>query len=343
MSATQALRIASVTFIAAFGAATTACKESSISEVPVDVARIDFSTGSVSIDVGSTTTVTATPKSGSGKSLTARGVQFSSSNPSVVQVTPSGQTAQLTGVSAGSATVTATSGSANNSVSVTVTQPNITLNIENNLLSPVEISVNGSLIGTVGARPMGSATATAATFQIPHAPQFTLDWDLVRPVIQNTTIALGEAIGGRFEITTGSDTEFDFVVDNEIAGTIYFAPVITNNTAVRLLMGVNFGLSSENRCNCVVPENSTNIYFGYYEMTASSNVRGYADGSNYTGTYVFWTATQIMTNIQTLTGITPLLTNVTPSPGVPTVAGSVSAAVPVGIALPVRSAETMRR
>jgi hypothetical protein len=336
MPAMNAVRFASLALLASIGAALAGCKETSTSEVPVDVDRIDFGSGSISVEVGSTASVTAVPKSSSGNSLTARAVQFSSSNPSVLQVSASGQTAQLTGVTAGSATVTATSGGVSNTVSVTVTRPDLSVNVDNHLLSPIEISVNGTLIGTVPARPMTASVPTRRTFQIPGAAQFTLDWDLVRPTIPNTSVALGEQIGGRFEMTVGNETSFDFIVDNEIAGTFYFAPVVTNNTVARLLMLVNFGLASENRCNCVVSENSTNVYFGYYELFSNSEVRAYSDGSNYTGTYVFWTGAQINSAVQILTGITPLVTNVTPEPGTSAAQGDVSSIASPEMRLPVR-------
>jgi hypothetical protein len=337
MPAMNALRFASLALVASIAAGLAGCKETSVSEVPVEVDRIDFGSNSISVEVGSTASVTAVPKSSSGQSLTARTVQFSSSNPSVLQVTGSGQTAQLTGVAAGTASVTATSGSASNMVSVTVTRPDLALNVDNHLLSPIEVSVDGTVIGTVPARPIAAAVPTRRTFQIAGTPQFTLDWDLVRPTIPNSSVGLGEEVGGRFEMTVGNQTSFDFIVDNEIAGTVYFAPVITNNTVARLLMLVNFGLASENRCECVVSANSTNVYFGYYELFSNSEVRAYADGSNYTGTYVFWTGAQINAAAQMLTGITPLVTNITPEPGTSAAQGGVSIIASPELRLPVRA------
>lgn len=337
MSATPALRIASLGLLASLCALSTACKETSISEVPVDVVRIDLSASTVTVDVGSTASVTATPKSGSGQSLTARTVQFSSSNPSVAAVTASGNTVQITGASAGTATITATSGGVSGTVSVTVRIPNLTLNIENHLYSPVVITVNGSQLGQVGARTLNATQPTLRTFQIPGTAQFTLEWDLVRPVIQNTTTPIGEAMGGLFNVTVETSTTFDFAIDNDVGGTVYFAPLITNNTTARLLMGVNFGRAEENRCNCVVPAFSSDIYLGYYRLFPDTEIRGYNDGSNYTGNWVFWTGTQVNAAVGVLTGLAPLVTNVTPAPGGVAVPSLTSARMPAALNLPVRS------
>lgn len=333
----KSLRIAGLGLIAALSGNLAACKEAEISEVPVDVGRVDLSAGSFSVDVGSSVALTATPKSQSGKSLTARPVQFSSSNPSVAQVAGNGQSAQVTGISAGTAVVTATSGSASATANVTVILPNIVINIDNHLISPVTITVNSSVLGTVPARTVSATVPVRQTFQIPGTSQFTLDWDLVRPTIQNTNTPLGEQMGGRFDVTVTTQTTFDVTVDNEIAGTVYFAPVITNNTAARLLMAVNFDLSGENRCNCVVPANATSIYFGYYTLYSNSNVRGYVDGSNYTGGWVFWTAAQINAGMMPLSGVTPLVTNVAPGPGSSGVQGETGALSGSALAAPVRA------
>jgi hypothetical protein len=53
-------------------------------------------------------------------------------------------------------------------------------------------------------------------------------------------------------------------------------------------MGVNMGLQSENRCDCVVGASTQDIGLGYYFLFSNSNDRGYPTGSSYTGPYIFW-------------------------------------------------------
>src|SRR5690606_28561496 len=67
-----------------------------------------------------------------------------------------------------------------------------------------------------------------------------------------------------------------------------FRPTIVNSTATTLLMGVNEGLQSQNRCNCTVAAGSSGTSIGYYRLFSNSNVRAYNNGSGYTGGYIYW-------------------------------------------------------
>jgi hypothetical protein len=84
---------------------------------PAPVASVSLSTASASLQVGETTTLTATPKDASGNALTGRTVSFSSSNTAVASVTAAGT---LTGVAVGGATITATVESKTATVTVAV-------------------------------------------------------------------------------------------------------------------------------------------------------------------------------------------------------------------------------
>lgn len=97
-----------------------ACKETEITDVPVDVATIDVNPTSLTLQLGEVVQVSAVAKSASGRSLTARSVQWSSSNTSVAEVT---QTGTVTARGLGDATLTATSGTAAKEVPVTVRAP----------------------------------------------------------------------------------------------------------------------------------------------------------------------------------------------------------------------------
>jgi hypothetical protein len=88
-----------------------------------------------------------------------------------------------------------------------------------------------------------------------------------------------------FSNPTGTIT---YNVDATVGSQAYFSPGISNNTSTRLLMGVNMGLQSENRCNCVIPIGSQRVHIGYYKLFTNTNVRAYRDGSSYTGGYTYW-------------------------------------------------------
>jgi hypothetical protein len=102
-----------------------ACGETTTTDVPVSVSSIDVNPSSLTITAGETGQLSAVPKSASGNSLTARGVQWSSAGAAVATVSPAGL---VTGVNAGTTTITATSGSASKQVTVTVNaRPHIAL------------------------------------------------------------------------------------------------------------------------------------------------------------------------------------------------------------------------
>jgi uncharacterized protein YjdB len=157
----------------------------------VPVATVTVTPASAGIRVGGKVQLTATPRDGAGAPLTGRAVAWTSSAPGVASVNGSGL---VSGVAAGSATLTATSETKTGSAAVTVTlapvasvtvtpasatiQPAATIQLTatlrdslNNILSgrvitwvsgaPPVASVNGSGLVT-GVAP-GSATVTATS------------------------------------------------------------------------------------------------------------------------------------------------------------------------------------
>lgn len=289
------------------------CKEAKITDVPVTVARVDVNPLTVTLKVGETRTVTAVAVSESGRQMTARTVNWISSNPNVVMVTPNGE---ITGVRVGNAELTASSGGATAKLPVTVTYGDFSLTINNLLISAVVVEYNGSPLATVGAN-------ATATFTVQGGPQITLEWAMIRPTLGINP--LGEQPAGTFSLAPGNDTQFTFQIDNIVENTTYFAPLVSNNTTVRLLMGVNMGLVQEQRCNCVVLEGAQDAYFGYYTLLTNSNVRAYADGSSYTGPYVFWSS--FTSAIVNGPGTVKLFTNIPPAEA--DVSGSMEPAAPI--------------
>src|SRR5438876_131762 len=89
-----------------------------VTAVPVPVASVTVSPASASVPIGQAVQLTATPKDASGNPLTGRTVTWASSNTSVGTVNASGL---VTGVVAGSTTITATSEGQSGTSVVTVT------------------------------------------------------------------------------------------------------------------------------------------------------------------------------------------------------------------------------
>src|SRR6266566_4743812 len=84
----------------------------------VPVVAVTVNPASASLTVSATAQLTATPKDSNGTALSGRAVTWASNNPAVATVSPSGL---VTGVAAGSATITATSEGQSGTATVTVT------------------------------------------------------------------------------------------------------------------------------------------------------------------------------------------------------------------------------
>src|SRR5207245_2013253 len=114
-----------VTGAAAGSATITATSEgktgtSAITVTSVPVASVTVSPASASVLTGQTVQLTAAPKDASGNPLSGRAVSWTTSNGAVATVSSSGL---VTGVTAGSATITATSEGQSGTSAVTVVLP----------------------------------------------------------------------------------------------------------------------------------------------------------------------------------------------------------------------------
>ena len=182
--------------------------------------------------------------------------------------------ASFNGASGGNYSVNL-SGSTQGTISATV-------RINNYLIYPVSVRANGVLLGTAPAN-------TTTLFPYTGVATVTISWDLIRPTIAGTSIAIGDSMGADVSpvLFTHGATE-GFNVDNVLGSNSYFVPVIDNMTPSTLLMGVNMGLTAQNLWFCTVGAFQGNIAIGYYRLYSNSNVRAYRNGSNYTGPYVYW-------------------------------------------------------
>lgn len=157
-----------------------------------------------------------------------------------------------------------------------------TIRIENYLGYPVAILANGSPFAVVPARTNGAYSYSGPT-------SVSVDWAVVRPVNVINQQLLGEPMIASFStVSIANGQTVSFTIDNIIETTTYFLPIITNQTPTRLLMGINMGLSIENRCNCIVPSFGTSVGLGYYRLSSISNVRAYREENGYFGSYIYW-------------------------------------------------------
>src|SRR5207302_5942968 len=100
---------------------------SSIMVTDIPIVSVDVTPPTATVQTGQTVQLTATPRDANGAALSGRAVTWSSNNTSVATVSSSGL---VSGVTPGSATITATSEGKSGTASVTVTNiPVATLSV----------------------------------------------------------------------------------------------------------------------------------------------------------------------------------------------------------------------
>jgi hypothetical protein len=155
---------------------------------------------------------------------------------------------------------------------------NPTIYITNDLDYTINVLVNGTVVGSVPPQERRYANV--------RVDSLTVGFELVRPTLSGR--ALGDPMAGVFQTIYSPSGSYEFEVQAQIGQQRYFLPIITNKSSVPLLIEVNGGLESQNRCNCTAGANTTNVIAGYYKLFSNSNLRLFRDGSDYTGRYWFW-------------------------------------------------------
>ncbi len=242
---------------------------------PVAVVRCAPST--VTLALGQTVALQATAFDAAGNILSGRVASWASSNAGIISVNGNGV---ATAVSPGVATVTVTVEGRAGSCLITVPAPvsQVTLVTTNQLIATVQLSVNGQVIGTVPPQSTRQGTFTST-------PTMEVTFEVIEPRLG--TRVLGDRMSGRWTLTAPVGT-VNLTIDNVIGDQWFFAPLVTNLTGTSLLMAVNYGLQSENRCACVVPVGGQRVFLGYYRLYSNSVLHAFRDGSNYSGPFRFF-------------------------------------------------------
>src|SRR5207247_8449101 len=135
---------------------------SAITVTPVPVASVDVTPPSVSVQAGQTVQLTATPRDANGAPLSGRTVTWSSSNMAVAAVSNSGL---VSGVTPGTATITATSEGKSGTSSVTVTNvPVATVEV-----TPPSASVQAGQTVQLTATPTDAGATPLSGPEVPRS------------------------------------------------------------------------------------------------------------------------------------------------------------------------------
>ncbi|MCB1581680.1 MAG: hypothetical protein R3E90_08980 [Marinicella sp.] len=167
------------------------------------------------------------------------------------------------------------------------------LRLQNKLLNDVNLTIDGQYIGTSEAGLTQGSTVSYT------GSRLVVNWTLEKTG-NSVGFEVGDNISGSFTIDNPGSTT-DLVINNRFSnGDAIFVPFFNNTSGSDILIGVNMGLQSENRCNCTVPAGGNNVKLGYYLFYRNTNVRAYQSGSNYTGQYTYWE--NLVPYLQTDTG-----------------------------------------
>src|SRR5881396_3720701 len=237
-----------VTSSAAGSATITAASEgksgtSAITVTSVPVASVTVSPAPASVQAGQTLQLTATPKDVNGNPLTGRTITWSSSNTSVATVNSSGL---VSGVVAGSATITATSEGQSGTSAITVTgaAPGCaasTTAFQNSAFT----SENGSFTATFDATPNGTGLDAATGLSQGAAAAYT---DLAVIVRFNTGGTIDARNGGAYAATNSigytAGTSYHFRVVVDVSSHTYSAYVTPAGGAEQTI-GTGFAFRTE--------------------------------------------------------------------------------------------------
>ncbi len=221
---------------------------------PVPVASVAVSLGSASLQPGGTTQATATLTDAAGNVLTGRSVVWSSSNPAVATVSPSGV---VTAVAPGRADVVATSEGKSGQATLTVTTP-----------PPAPVA---TVAVSVASPSLGIGQTTPATATLKDAAGNTLTgrtvtWSSSNPVVATVDATTGVVRGialGTAVITATSEGK-----SGSATVTVVLAPVATVTVTI---VNANIIVNQTSQATATLKDAAGNTLTGRTITWTSSN------------------------------------------------------------------------
>ncbi len=168
--------------------------------VPAPVASVVLSPATVSVAAGSTVQLTATPRDSAGTALSGRTVSWASSNGGVATVSGAGV---VTGVTAGAATVTATSEGKSGTATVTVTAP-LTTVTNPGTVTDLRVAGVADTGVTLAFTEVTNGGGGAASYDVRVVPGTSLTWGASAPSVSRGTCATpvaGTTVGAQRSCT----------------------------------------------------------------------------------------------------------------------------------------------
>lgn len=163
----------------------------------------------------------------------------------------------------------------------------VTLNIQNNMVTTADVSVNDSIVGTIPPGQTRSVVRTGETAPIRVRVASELPGYSTGGTIPGSGSFYNEWLNIAVNATQtfNLSTTADFIATSNQA---FYAPLILNTSAIDLKPVVNVGLNGQFVCDCVVPRTGNRIFIGYYNFYSNSSVRAYNPSGYPNSGYLVW-------------------------------------------------------
>ncbi|MGH7528447.1 MAG: hypothetical protein ACREMX_17275 [Gemmatimonadales bacterium] len=142
------------------------------------------------------------------------------------------------------------------------------LRFTNRLAAPVRLAL--------GSEPRTVAPGETVTAVVPRGRTLVVEWEMVRPLSADGQ-PMGEPVRGSAVLRGPRGTLVDSAA-SRVAGTDYFAPLVTNATDHLLRVTVNAGLQGAVDCGCAIRPGARRAFIGYYRLYRNSTVRAAVAG-----------------------------------------------------------------
>lgn len=167
-------------------------------------------------------------------------------------------------------------------------EPVLTVTVVNRLATGVNLSANGTQLGTVGGNFLQNTTSAVLT--LPPGTR-TLQWQSRKLTYSDGTEIPDELSGGSVSIRQSLNT---IDITNVVDGVTYFAPRLGTSLSDTVAIGIWNGV--QGRCLGWLkgPTGIFGVQYGYYRLTPTTEVRVYRGTQCGGASFVGWTYNQLL-------------------------------------------------
>lgn len=135
--------------------------------------------------------------------------------------------------------------------------------VTNALVLPARVRIDAGLDTVL-------APGATLAWPVQRGTVSALAWQMI-PARTRGGLPVGAPLGGS-QMLSAAGGGTDYVIRARNGGADFFAPLITNETGVPLLVRINAGLAGAEECQCEVPAGARRAPVGYYRLFHNSSV-----------------------------------------------------------------------